>query len=177
MSQFGQKKTRNMCLPNTKCPVFAFTMTELLIVLAIMAILSLGAIPAFIDFMGHSKLKGAAIEVTSLLRVAKEYAITKKKNYEVRIIIDAEKFYIYEEEEGVVENIRTLPNVIDITDVNGATSPNQYDITFYPRGTCSVSGQIFIHIKEKRTADSPENYYSVGIMSTTGRAQIYNTKK
>ena len=121
-----------------------FTMTELLVVLAIMAVLSIVAIPAFIDFLGHSKLKGAAVEITSLLRAAKEYAVIKKKNCDVRILIESEKFYLYDiDEEEIVENIRTLPNAIDITDVDGDTT-GRYDITFYPRGTCSVSGQIFI---------------------------------
>lgn len=152
----------------------AFTMTELLVVLAIMAVLSIVAIPTFIDFLGHSKLKGAAIEVTSLLRSARQYAITNRKSYEARFLLTAEAMYIYEDSDGVVENIRYLPDVIDIEDISGTTT-GIYDITFDPRGVAVPSCSIHL-IKKIDQPGSDEDYYTVTVLSATGRIRLYNTK-
>lgn len=162
---------------NNLCPQHSpgFTMTELLIVLAIMAILSLGAIPAFIDFMGHSKLKGAAIEVTSLLRSARQYAITNRKNYEARFLLTSEAMYLYQDSEGVVENIRYLSSIIDIYDISDSTT-SPYTISFYPRGTADQSCKVHL-IKKGTDPLVDSNYYTVNLLSSTGRTRIYNTKQ
>lgn len=154
----------------------AFTMTELLVVLAIMAILSIGAIPAFIDFLGHSKLKGAAIEITSLLRSARQYAITNRKDYEARFLMASEAMYIYQDSDGIVEHIRYLSNIIDITDISDDSTTSPYNISFDPRGVADSSCSIHL-IKKGTDTGVDSNYYTVTIVSATGRAKIYNTKE
>lgn len=152
----------------------AFTMTELLIVLAIMALLSLAAVPAFMDFLGHSKLKGAAIEVTSLLRSTRQYAITNRKTCEARFLLAAEAMYIYEDSEGVVENIRSLPNIIDLYDIKDAGSISYDTIRFNPLGGADLTCAIYIKKRMDPVADS--NFYTVMVVKTTGATRIYNTK-
>lgn len=96
-------------------------MTELLVVLAIIAVLSITGVPAFVDFLGHNNLKNASLEVASVFNAARQLSITNRKNYKVVInnVEDvANNLYyavkIYQDSDGTIQNWKQLARTIEI---------------------------------------------------------------
>jgi prepilin-type N-terminal cleavage/methylation domain-containing protein len=166
----------------------SFTMTELLIVLAIIAVLSITAIPAFVDFLGHNKLKNASLEIAAVFKTARQLAITNRKNYKV-IINDVDDttnnlYYavkIYQDSDGTIENWRQLATTVELYTTfplaldQTLPYPDDDDSTqdrpafeFYPDGHVGSASQSFgIREKAKQT-----NTRVITIYNTTGGVKI-----
>lgn len=61
------------------------TLVELITIVAIIGIVSTGAIPMFMTFVRASETRGAAQELETLLHQARELAIARNTNYTVQI--------------------------------------------------------------------------------------------
>lgn len=166
----------------------SFTTMELLVVLAIMSTLSITAIPAFVDFLGNSKLKGAALEIAAACKTARQLAIANRKNYRIIFVTSPDTvnnlYYavkIYQDKDMTVENWRQLVSSVQIysdsltslvnvpyPDDNGSllSKPN---IEFFPDGHASDN----CHIGLKETAKpATENSMVINIYNTTGAVRI-----
>jgi prepilin-type N-terminal cleavage/methylation domain-containing protein len=62
-----------------------FTLVELVTIVAIIGIVSVGAIPLFMTFLKGMETRGAAQELTTLLQQARGLAIARNTNYTVQI--------------------------------------------------------------------------------------------
>ena len=79
-----------MKFPNDK----GFSLIEIMIAVALTAIMSTIAVPNFIKMRKHGQLKGAAQEIASTLNLARLTAISKTGTYQVRFdeSLDTESF-------------------------------------------------------------------------------------
>jgi type II secretion system protein H len=153
-----------------------FTLTELMIVVAIMAILGAIATPTILSQLPDYRLKGTAREISSTLQYAKMSAASTGKEYRLQVILDTSP-QRYQLQQGNLfsksdrwTNIRSfqdIPQQVRIdhaTDYKGSHQSGIGIIAFNPTGTAS-SGGIYLE-------NSKGKHCSVKVSSSTGRIRI-----
>jgi type IV fimbrial biogenesis protein FimT len=75
-----------------------FTLIELMIVIAVMAVMITIAAPTFQTYMAQSRLKGAAREVASDLMAARMQAIKENNKFKVSFIINDHQYTILDDD-------------------------------------------------------------------------------
>ncbi|MCD5397451.1 prepilin-type N-terminal cleavage/methylation domain-containing protein, partial [candidate division NPL-UPA2 bacterium] len=105
-----------------------FTLLELLVVLAIMALLTAMSAPAISGYLRGARLRGGARQIASALRHARQLAITKRSDHTVYFNIAEEQFWVVDRDGVLVGERRTLPDTIDF-------HPPLPSYTFTARGT------------------------------------------
>ncbi len=120
-----------------------FTLLELLIAMAIFAILGAISIPTFQSFLAQRRLNGAARELHANLMACRMQAVTENKWIAVNID-NNHQYTIFRDENqnGTVDSGETLlvkdlhPSYYDVT-IDTATSAS--GVTFRPNGTGSTA--------------------------------------
>jgi general secretion pathway protein H len=138
-----------------------FTMMELLIVLAIMAIVATVSIPLMGGGVSNSALKGAARELASGLRFARSEAVSKRHETFVAIDLAGRRFKVADDP---VEH--SLPKEAELklfTAQSDLVSDTTGAIRFFPDGG-SNGGRI--------TIASGERKYDIDVDWLTGRVSI-----
>ena len=124
-----------------------FSLVELLIAIAILAILGAISIPTFRHYLAQRRLNGAVRELQNSLMAMRMQAVTENRwiamnigsNHQFTIFRDVNKNGVMDSVEAVsVKDIH--PTYYDVT-FTGATGAV---LTFYPDGTAST-GTICIH--------------------------------
>lgn len=119
----------------------AFTLVELMIVLATMAILTAIALPNFRGYMAQKRLSGAARELYGDLSLARSHAVSLNKWVALNIDNDHQcTIFRDDNKDGVVDSGEAI--------VTKDIHPTYYDVlmttapgavyTFYPNGTGST---------------------------------------
>ena len=121
----------------------AFTLIELMIVIAIMAILSAIAIPNFQTYMAQKRLSGAARMVMSDLMNARMLAVTLNRNVQVTFPTSASDSYTYDATgtSPITKNIKTGFGYHDVTlfsNTNPVFIPNG-TVFYFTNGTVTLS--------------------------------------
>lgn len=70
---------------NTRHPLNGFTLIELIIAVALVAIMATVTIPSFNAFIRNNQIQSQANEIHSLLQFARGQAVSNRRNYEVVI--------------------------------------------------------------------------------------------
>jgi Tfp pilus assembly protein FimT len=151
------------------------------VVLAIIGIVFGMSFPFFAKFTKGSKLKNAATTISTVLRTARSYAITKRKNYWVIINDQATSslYYavkIYQSVDGTIGRWYKLPQgvIIDQTNFDSQSVPFPNDssgtaskpvVEFKPTGGATKSGSVYIK-------DSENNYKRIKVINVTGRVKV-----
>lgn len=138
-----------------------FTMMELLIVLAIMAVVATVSIPLMGGGVSNSALKGAARELASGLRFARSEAVAKRHETFVAIDLAGRRFKVADDP---VEH--SLPKEAELklfTAQSDLVSDTTGAIRFFPDGG-SNGGRI--------TIASGERKYDIDVDWLTGRVSI-----
>lgn len=164
-----------------------FSFMELMVVVAIIAMLIIASMPVFRNFTRGRNIKEGANMVMSALRKSREAAITYRKNY--RTVLDTinQAVAIYEDNDVVnpAENWKKLPDLVnfDITippwyvgnnlpNQNHYGAPNErvYWIEFKPSGSLDKVGfnEQKIHLKEESTGDTK----LIKVNALTGRIKV-----
>lgn len=116
-----------------------FSITELLIVCGIIAVLTLITVPAFLRYAANTNLKSAVREITSDILGQKERAISR--NLQQRIVFNTgnESYTLQEESGGAWTTIQTksLSSFGSNIDITGTTFGSN-TITCQTRGTASM---------------------------------------
>jgi prepilin-type N-terminal cleavage/methylation domain-containing protein len=149
-----------------------FTMIELMIVAVAIGIFSAIAIPRFGKVMTKLKLKSAARDVTSTLRLARSNSVSQKKPFGVYFDVENEQYVLFEDKvnlssytydtgDSVIKKV-TLPENIDF----GYASFNSATVVFQPNGSASSSGMIDVWSYDVY------DYLWVDVLASTGRVKL-----
>lgn len=124
-----------------------FTLTELMVVLVIAGILAAVAIPGVNKFLRSVDLNGQIQQAATMIRVARQRAITENNNYVVTWddTIKGWGWYDDDNNNGVHDGTEKHQNPVAlpawITVTNSLTNPFASPITtFLPNGSASQSG-------------------------------------
>ena len=164
-----------MCTPSK---AKGFTLTELMIVVAVIGILSAIVIPLLLSQLPNYRLTGTARAISSTLQYAKMSAASTGKEYKVQFFLDTSP-QRYQLQQGNLFNgsdtwtdvrvFQEIPAQVRIdhgTDYKGSHTAGKSTIAFNPTGTAS-SGGVYLE-------NSKGNRYSVKVSSYTGRIRIEN---
>jgi prepilin-type N-terminal cleavage/methylation domain-containing protein len=118
----------------------AFTITELLVVICIIGVLSLIAIPAFRMFAPNLELSGTARELVSNLRYSQQLSVTEQVEHGIRISTTTREYQLlkYGSPEEIIET-KELPENLDFQEVSGFTNN---EVRYNPYGAVKEEGSI-----------------------------------
>ncbi len=152
------------------------TMIELLIVAVIIGVVSSMAVPRFQIGMERMRLKTAAKDVNSIIRLARSYAVSDKQQYGVFIDIDNMMVVMYQDRNDPSANVFDESDSVFVLD----TLPTEFTwadtdcennvISFRPNGSANFVGGGNIYLMgqtEKVIAISQNN-----VLASTGRVQF-----
>lgn len=113
-----------------------FTLVELMVAIAVVGIISVGAIPQFVTFLRAMETRGASQELATVLQQARELAIARNTSYRVEIEPDDNRLRFVRTSDNVVwtgpqtdaQGYRRLVNQARLTNVTA-------NPTFNPLGT------------------------------------------
>ena len=134
------------------------SLTELLVVLAVISVFALITIPAFRDFMNAFKVKSTAFQIRDVVRLGRQIAVAKKGRVVTMIDLDArpasgqgaydawdERSSPWDEvKDGTEKSIRPIPGVPKFVKILQVDRNNGDPIT---------SGQVYFHLESNGTIE------------------------
>ncbi len=144
---------------------------EMLVVLAVIALLLGVSIPFFSGFTKGAKLKTAAQDVSAVLNTARSLAITHRENYTITFDTSSypHYYYISDGNEQLYGKKYSLPSAIRFyrpSEPDSPTTFNSDQTTFSSTGGLTGSaGSVWL-------ADKKGNFRRISVANTTGRVTI-----
>lgn len=149
----------------------AFTLMEMLVVLAVIVLLIGVSIPFFSSFNKGAKLKTAAKDVTAVLNTARNLSITYRKNYAV--VFDTatspHSYYITDEENQIYGKKYSLPSTLKFSHPQTPDNPTTFPAD---KATFSSTGGLTTSAGAVWIADKKGDFRRVTVSNTTGRVKI-----
>ena len=146
-----------------------FTLTELIIVVAILGILSLIAVPNIIGELPNYRIKAASRDIASRLLLARMKAISRNCQY--RIAFDPAGSYTVMRNDPVTGWVQegeafNLPAAVRFN--RGGADPITFSsdrVVFNPNGSSNVNGAIYLK-------NSRDTMYHISVLQSTGRVSL-----
>lgn len=118
-----------------------FTLTELMIVVALVAVFSAIAIPSFSSLVSNNRTQGAAGEIYGLLQFARSTAAANRST--LMVCFDAGKISVKTLcTKADSEALRIVNTAVDMGSVSINSSQNV--VTFYPNGTTKAPATTIV---------------------------------
>ena len=118
-------------MPSDKQHPPGFSLVEMLVVIAVMAVLLIIAMPNIVQFSSGFKLGGAAREVATDLQYARLLAV--KENRDIRVDFSSNSYQVVRVNGGTVVKSRSFSTDYSNVTLSFTTS----SVTFYSRGNSS----------------------------------------
>ena len=148
----------------------AFTLVEMLVVLAVIALILSLSIPFTSGFGKGLRLKTAARAILGTLRVAKSNAITYRQKYTVFFDKEGEAYWIEDSEGRLFERKRELPSSIRFKNPDDEnTDPITFEddkVVFYPTGAIEGGGGSVT------ITNNQGNSKTISIIGSTGKIRV-----
>ena len=139
------------------------TLLELIVVMVIIAIGAVLMVPNIGSWLPHYRLRTAARDIVSTMRVAQMKAVASNVPYQVHFV-DANDTYVLQRQSGglFVDDgaVQSLPSEITF---NGTVFPND-NAVFNPNSTASAGSIILTNPRG--------NQKTISVFSTTGRVRV-----
>jgi type IV fimbrial biogenesis protein FimT len=176
---FGYQTEVRLMFLRAKKREKGFTLLEVLVVIAIAAVMMLIGTPALISQISHTRLKRSARDVATEINAARMNAITKNTKYSVDFVLNANptqdtfSVSVFSGSWGddTSRTAREIATGIDIT------SPGaNFSVYFYPNGVSSDTDNATATdsaICINNTSKSNDKM-EINISGTTGRVEIDN---
>lgn len=158
----------------------AYSLIELLIVLAILSIFSTLAVLSYGTYRKSLRLKSAAREINTLFSTARNLAIEQNSYFQATIDISNRRIwvdkinYLSNISEPKITTPKQLNDFVTITDVtvNSRTDTSGVaHIVFRPNATSDYATVHLIRESDDTTVE--ENYYTIRVYSSTAKSRIY----
>ena len=141
------------------------TLLEMIVVMTIIVIITAASIPSFLKFTNTARLRAGARDITTALRSARRYAITKRTAYAVTVYMNnytvaslQNTMSFYETADSV--ELKSLPSTIRAT----STGYTALEYEFFPGGTIQVMPTMEVR--------NDDNYIEITVETATGRVKI-----
>ena len=117
------------------------TVTELLVVIGIIAIVASMALPNFMSLNSRTQVRCAAEEIASELRLAKQLALTHHDRVRVLIDLDQRELVTQFVQTGLTHHVyRYSDKQVVIEEPSGGA-----EILFHPSGRSATATTIYLH--------------------------------
>lgn len=123
-----------------------FTLVELMIILALLAIVATIAVPNFMQFIRNNQVQAKADELKSFLQYARGQAVTTRNSYELTTGTDTWSI-------GPVGG--TVERTLELNSAQAAASSSITQITFMPNGSVSETAKMTVC----RDQDASNGYF------------------
>ncbi len=147
-----------------KCP--GFSLIELLIVIALIAIVSAIAVPQFQRYAANTDLKNAVREMTGDFSTAKQLAVANNLNYRIAIDVSGNSYTLSRTDTAAVLWTKSLVSFGRGTTIYNTTIPGAA-VNFQSRGTVQAGGVVTLRNRLGSTA--------VITVNLTGRSYVQYT--
>jgi len=148
----------------------AFTLVEMLVVLAIIAMLLGLSLPFTSAFGKGLRIKTTARAIVGVLRLARSYAITYRNKYIVRFDVDNNSYWIEDMDGKLIDKKYFLPSSVKFSipgdEKKDPISFQDDRIVFYPSGAIEDPGG-FITISDKQGGSR-----TISIIGSTGKISV-----
>ncbi len=134
----------------------AFSLVELLTVIAIVSILGVISALSVVRYRGNTNLKEAAREITGDIQLCKQRAVAETTHYRILIIVESNAYIIQKKTSN--ENWTNMSSIKNIGEhdsavkIVGHPTHGDHKIIFQPRGTTNAGTLIIRHDKILSTA-------------------------
>ncbi len=156
-----------------------FTLIEMLVVIALVAILAGISTPAYLNWMENARFREAARNVSSMLRDARARAVTTNLQHRVAFDLDGQRYDLERQDapasatwETALWGATTVPAISLRSGANCENTTGDTLIIFNPNGSSAMggsAGSLWVCISER----DGTRRFRVGVTSTTtGRVAI-----
>jgi len=159
-----------------------FSLVELIVVMAIIALMMAVAVPMFSRFGGTTNLRTSAREISAALNAARGYALTKRRSHSIEFSnINSTsantELRIMDGLTQIDKKISLQPTIIiDQIMIGGSPNiPSTVDIVFKSTGSADASYNIYLR-KRSLSDPDPSDYFTVNVEAITGRVSITESK-
>lgn len=155
------------------CRSSGFTLLELILVLAVVAVIAALTLPAFSSILNRIEQRSSVKEITTALHFARSKAVSAK----VPVIFQAEfennRYWLEEPQSGKISEVRDLSKGIvfrEFFDGEDTTTDGLISIIYFPRGNTSGGSLKLSAPKE----DDEQEWFEIEIDQVTGKPEIIN---
>ena len=155
-----------------------FTLIELSMVIIILGIVSVFAVPRFKDLLWHGDIKGAARQLSGVIRYTQNKAAMSKVRHRLNYDLDAHRYWVtmsdahgaFVEDRSILLKSISLPHKVRFKDV--FTSREGEEIhgvaytEFIPNG---LAEDTIIHLE-----NDEEKFFTLMIKPLTGNVKVYD---
>jgi len=172
-----------------------FTMIELLIVVAIIAVMAAIAIPNIISWIPTMRVNSAARDIVSEMQLARMKAVSERNNYVITFDTSTNQYSIYDDGDNDGAEASELVKTVDVdTDYSGiqfgyvaGKNPSNDDITgsvqfgatsspiretFIPNGTANLMGSVYLIPTEDIAGSRRDRQRAITVI-LTGRIKLW----